>query len=114
MVFIGQCISSYSVILTGLGTTSFSQNIGAIGVTRVGSRRVFQWSAVIMIILGCLGKLNAFFVTIPTPIVGGIFCFLFGTIVAVGLSSLQFVDLNSGRNQFVLGFSIFFSMVSRS
>ena len=100
--------------MLGTGTSSYSSNIGAIGVTGVGSRRVFQYSAIIMILFGCLGKLNAFFVTIPTPIVGGIFCFLFGTIVAVGLSSLQFVDLNSGRNQFVLGFSIFFSLVSRS
>ena len=30
----------------------------------------------------------------------------------VGLSNLQFVDLNSTRNLFVLGFSIFFSLVS--
>ena len=30
-----------------------------------------------------------------------------GMIVAVGLSNLQYVDLNSGRNLFVVGFSIF-------
>merc|ERR1719412_3574932 len=50
-------------------------------------------------------------VTIPSPIVGGIFCVMFGMIAAVGLSNLQFVDLNSTRNLFVLGFSIFFSLV---
>ena len=32
--------------------------------------------------------------------------------VKVGLSNLQFVDLNSTRNLFVLGFSIFFSLVT--
>ena len=32
--------------------------------------------------------------------------------IQVGLSNLQFVDLNSTRNLFVLGFSIFFSLVS--
>ena len=31
-------------------------------------------------------------------------------ITAVGLSNLQFVDLNSTRNLFVLGFSLFFSL----
>ena len=36
---------------------------------------------------------------------------MFGMIAAVGLSNLQFVDLNSTRNLFVLGFSIFFSLV---
>lgn len=32
-------------------------------------------------------------------------------ITAVGLSNLQFIDLNSSRNLFVLGFSIFFGLV---
>ncbi|MGH0138039.1 UNVERIFIED_CONTAM: hypothetical protein FKN15_065079 [Acipenser sinensis] len=33
-----------------------------------------------------------------------------GMITAVGLSNLQFVDLNSSRNLFVLGFSMFFGL----
>lgn len=37
---------------------------------------------------------------------------MFGMITSVGLSNLQFVDLNSTRNLFVLGFSIFFSLVT--
>ena len=41
---------------TGNGTTSYSENIGAIGVTKVGSRRVVQWGAVIMIIFGLFSK----------------------------------------------------------
>ncbi|XP_047476945.1 solute carrier family 23 member 1-like isoform X1 [Penaeus chinensis] len=95
---------------TGNGTTSYSENIGAIGVTKVGSRRVVQYGAVIMIIVGMLGKFCALFVTIPEPVVGGVFCVMFAMISAVGLSSLQFVDLNSSRNLFVLGFSLFFGL----
>lgn len=41
---------------TGNGTTSYSENIGAIGLTRVGSRRVVQAGAVIMILLGTVSK----------------------------------------------------------
>eukprot|EP00090_Calanus_glacialis_P008365 TRINITY_DN16685_c0_g1_i3.p1 TRINITY_DN16685_c0_g1~~TRINITY_DN16685_c0_g1_i3.p1 ORF type:complete len:575 (-),score=125.95 TRINITY_DN16685_c0_g1_i3:271-1995(-) len=96
---------------TGNGTTSYSENIGAIGVTKVGSRRVIQWGAAIMLGFGMFSKFGSCFLTIPTPIVGGIFCVMFGMIAAVGLSNLQFVDLNSTRNLFVLGFSIFFSLV---
>ena len=44
-------------------------------------------------------------------IIGGIFSVMFGIITAVGLSNLQFVDLNSTRNLFILGFSLFFSLV---
>jgi nucleobase transporter 1/2 len=92
---------------TGNGTTSYSENIGAIGLTRVGSRRVVQAGAVIMILLGTVSKFGALFTTIPQPIVGGMYCAMFGMIAAVGLSNLQFVDLNSARNLFILGFAFF-------
>lgn len=95
---------------TGNGTTSYSENIGAIGLTRVGSRRVVQTGAVIMILLGTVSKFGALFTTIPQPIVGGMYCAMFGMIAAVGLSNLQFVDLNSARNLFVLGFAFFMGL----
>tara|TARA_B100000315_G_scaffold220400_1_gene223067 strand:+ start:2066 stop:3466 length:1401 start_codon:yes stop_codon:yes gene_type:complete len=95
---------------TGNGTTSYSENIGAIGLTRVGSRRVVQAGAVIMIILGTVSKFGALFTTIPQPIVGGMYCAMFGMIAAVGLSNLQFVDLNSARNLFILGFAFFMGL----
>lgn len=95
---------------SGNGTTSYSENIGAIGITKVGSRRVVQYGAVIMIFLSILGKFGALFATIPNPIVGGVFMVMFGMITAVGISNLQFVDLNSSRNLFILGFSVVFGM----
>ena len=95
---------------TGNGTTSYSENIGAIGLTRVGSRRVVQAGAVMMILLGMVSKFGALFTTIPQPIVGGMYCAMFGMIVAVGLSNLQFVDLNSARNLFILGFAFFMGL----
>ena len=95
---------------TGNGTTSYSENIGAIGLTRVGSRRVVQAGAVMMILLGMVSKFGALFTTIPQPIVGGMYCAMFGMITAVGLSNLQFVDLNSARNLFILGFAFFMGL----
>ena len=95
---------------TGNGTTSYSENIGAIGLTRVGSRRVVQAGAIIMILLGTVSKFGALFTTIPVPIVGGMYCAMFGMIAAVGLSNLQFVDLNSARNLFILGFAFFMGL----
>jgi nucleobase transporter 1/2 len=95
---------------TGNGTTSYSENIGAIGLTRVGSRRVVQIGAAFMLVLGTFGKFGALFTTIPQPIVGGMYCAMFGMITAVGLSSLQFVNLNSTRNLFVLGLAFFMGL----
>ncbi|KAJ8348380.1 hypothetical protein SKAU_G00269690 [Synaphobranchus kaupii] len=71
------------------------------------SRRVVQYGAAIMLVLGTVGKFTALFASLPDPILGGMFCTLFGMITAVGLSNLQNVDLNSSRNLFVLGFSMF-------
>ena len=95
---------------TGNGTTSYSENIGAIGLTRVGARRVVQAGAVIMIILGTVSKFGALFTTIPQPIVGGMYCAMFGMIASVGMSNLQFVNLNSARNLFILGFAFFMGL----
>ena len=98
---------------TGNGTTSYSENIGAMSVTNVGSRRVIQTAGILMIICALIGKVGAVFISIPEPIIGGVFCVVFAIVTAVGLSNLQGVDLNSSRNIFILGFSIFFSLVSQ-
>ncbi|XP_055379183.1 solute carrier family 23 member 1 isoform X2 [Condylostylus longicornis] len=96
---------------SGNGTNTFGENVGAIGVTKVGSRRVIQWAAFIMILQGVIGKFGAIFIMIPDSVVGGIFCVMFGMIIAFGLSTLQYVDLRSSRNLYILGLSIFFPMV---
>ncbi len=95
---------------TGNGTTSYSENIGAIALTRVGSRRVVQAGATLMIIFGAITKFGALFTTIPQPIVGGMYCAMFGMIASVGLSNLQLINLNSPRNLFILGFSLFMGL----
>lgn len=59
-----------------------------------------------MVLVGILGKIGALFTTIPDPIVGGVFMVMFGIIAAVGISNLQFVDLNSSRNLFIVGVSL--------
>jgi solute carrier family 23 (nucleobase transporter), member 1 len=95
----------------GNGTNTFGENVGTIGVTKIGSRRVIQWAAVIMIIQGVFGKLGACFILIPDPVIGGVFCTMFGLITAFGLSALQYVDLRSSRNLYIIGISLFFPLV---
>uniref|UniRef100_A0A8C7JN31 Solute carrier family 23 member 1 n=1 Tax=Oncorhynchus kisutch TaxID=8019 RepID=A0A8C7JN31_ONCKI len=107
----GVCCIIAGLLGTGNGSTSSSPNIGVLGITKVGSRRVVQYGAAIMFLLGTVGKFTALFASLPDPILGGMFCTLFGMITAVGLSNLQSVDLNSSRNLFVLGFSMFFGLM---
>nr|XP_008507753.1 PREDICTED: solute carrier family 23 member 1-like [Equus przewalskii] len=92
---------------SGNGTTSYSENVGALGITKVGSRMVIVAAGCVLLVMGVFGKIGAAFATIPTPVIGGMFLVMFGVIAAVGISSLQYVDMNSSRNIFVFGFSIF-------
>lgn len=92
---------------TGNGSTSYTENIGAIGITKVASRYVVQVGAVVMVLVGFVGYFGAFVTTIPNAIVGGLFLAMFAQIVGVGLSQLQHADLNQNRNVFVIGFGLF-------
>ncbi len=96
-----------SFFQTANGTTSYSENIGSIGLTRVASRRVVRAGAIVMLFLPFFGKFGATLATLPQPVVGSMFVGLFGLIAAVGLSNLQFVNLNNARNLFIIGISFF-------
>ncbi|WP_435182024.1 uracil-xanthine permease family protein [Halorussus sp. AFM4] len=95
------------VMGTGNGSTSYTENVGAIGITGVASRYVVQIGAVVAIVVGYVGFVGQLFATIPTPIVGGLFVVMFGQIAAVGLSQLKYVDLDENRNIFIVGFALF-------
>lgn len=92
------------------GSTTYSENIGAIGLTRVASRHVVRWGASVMIILAFITKFGAIFTTMPGPVVGAMYCGLFGMIAAVGLSNLVLCDMTSSRNLFIIGFAFFMGL----
>ncbi|KAL7142298.1 hypothetical protein ABFS83_08G114700 [Erythranthe nasuta] len=100
------------IMLDGLfgtctGSTVSVENVGLLGLTRVGSRRVVQISAGFMIFFSILGKFGAVFASIPFPIYAALYCVLFGLVGSIGLSFLQFTNMNSMRNLFIIGLSLF-------
>lgn len=95
------------VMGTGNGSTSYTENIGAIGITGVASRYVVQIGAVVMLVAGYVGVFGRLFATIPAPIIGGLYVVMFGQIAAVGLSTLKYIDLDANRNVFIVGFALF-------
>ncbi|KAK6253414.1 hypothetical protein QUC31_015134 [Theobroma cacao] len=95
---------------TGSGSTASVENAGLLGLTRVGSRRVVQISAIFMLFFSVLGKFGAVLASIPLPIVAALYCVLFAYVAAAGLGLLQFCNLNSFRTKFILGFSLFMGL----
>ncbi|KAL4620040.1 hypothetical protein ACB092_06G125400 [Castanea dentata] len=103
-------VEGIGILLDGLfgtctGSTVSVENVGLLGLTRVGSRRVVQISAGFMIFFSTLGKFGAVFASIPFPIFAALYCVLFGLVV--GLSFLQFTNMNSMRNLIITGLSLF-------
>jgi nucleobase transporter 1/2 len=97
-------------LLGGFASTSYTENIGLIGLTKVASRYVVLIGAGALIVLGFITKFGAIIATIPTPVVGGVYLALFGLIAAVGLTNLQLADMTSQRNLLIAGFILFMGL----
>ncbi|WP_378952354.1 nucleobase:cation symporter-2 family protein [Mesorhizobium sp. ANAO-SY3R2] len=92
--------------------TSFSQNVGLVGVTGVKSRFVCVAGGVILIILGVVPKMGALVEALPTVVLGGAGLVMFGMVAATGIRILSNVDFKTNRNNlFVVAVSIGFGMI---
>ncbi len=92
--------------------TSFSQNVGLVGVTGVRSRFVCVAAGVILIVMGLLPKLSALVEAVPTYVLGGAGLVMFGMVAATGIRILASVDYTKNRNNlFVVAISIGFGMI---
>lgn len=120
---VGQKQLAAGLRVDGLGTvlgglfntfpyTSFSQNVGLVGVTGVRSRFVCVAGGVIMIVLGLIPKMGALVESLPTTVLGGAGLVMFGMVAATGVRILSRVDFHTNRyNLFVVAISIGMAMI---
>ncbi|WP_298960327.1 nucleobase:cation symporter-2 family protein [uncultured Methylobacterium sp.] len=92
--------------------TSFSQNVGLVGVTGVRSRFVTVAGGVIMLILGLLPKMAALVEAVPQVVLGGAGLVMFGMVAATGARILATVDFRTNqKNMFVVAVAVGFGMI---
>ena len=92
--------------------TSFSQNVGLVGVTGVKSRWVCVAGGIIMVVLGMLPKMAAFVEAIPQFVLGGAGLVMFGMVAATGIRILSTVDYKGNRNNlYIVALSIGFGLI---
>jgi xanthine permease len=92
--------------------TSFSQNVGLVGVTGVRSRWVTATGGCIMLVLGLMPKLSALVEAVPVVVLGGAGLVMFGMVAATGARILTAVDFKDNRhNLFVVAISIGFGLI---
>ena len=92
--------------------TSFSQNVGLVGVTGVRSRYVCVAGGVILMLLGLLPKLAVVVASVPSFVLGGAGIVMFGMVCATGIRILGGVDFQNNRfNLIIVAISIGFGMI---
>ncbi|WP_035416021.1 solute carrier family 23 protein [Ferrimonas kyonanensis] len=96
----------------GPPNTTYSEVTGAVMLTRNYDPKVMTWAAVSAVVLSLVGKFGAILATIPTVVMGGIMILLFGSIAAVGMSSLitNKVDVAEPRNLVIVAVTLVFGI----
>ena len=92
--------------------TSFSQNVGLVGVTGVRSRFVCVAGGIILIVLGLIPKMAALVESLPVFVLGGAGLVMFGMVAATGIRILAGVDFKGNKNNlYVVAVSISAGMI---
>ncbi|XP_048592817.1 nucleobase-ascorbate transporter 12 isoform X2 [Brassica napus] len=95
---------------TGAGSTTLTENVHTIAVAKMGSRRVVELGACVLVVLSLVGKVGGFIASIPQVMVGSLLCFMWAMFTALGLSNLRYSEAGSSRNIIIVGLSLFFSL----
>ncbi|XP_069841159.1 solute carrier family 23 member 3 [Dendropsophus ebraccatus] len=103
-------------ILSGIigsvcGAGSNIPSAGITGITQVGSRHSAHVCALLFVLLGCSPRLSQFLMTIPSAVHGGTLSLTFSMAVGGGVSFFQYADIDSGRNIFIVGFTMFMALL---
>jgi len=112
----GLRVDGLGTILGGLFNsfphTSFSQNVGLVGVTGVRSRFVCVAAGVILVMFGLFPKMAHLAASIPQFVLGGAGIVMFGMVAATGIKILSKVNFTSNsHNLFIVAVSIGAGMI---
>ncbi len=92
--------------------TSFSQNVGLVGVTGIRSRYVCVMGGAIMIVLGLIPKMGAVVEALPVAVLGGAGLVMFGMVAATGVRILGGVDFKTNKfNGLIVAISLGAGMI---
>ncbi|XP_003784985.1 solute carrier family 23 member 3 isoform X1 [Otolemur garnettii] len=112
----GLSLEGLGSVLAGLlgspmGTASSFPNVATVSLIQAGSRRVAHLVGLLCVGLGLSPRLAQLLTTIPLPVLGGVLGVTQAVVLSTGFSSFHLADIDSGRNVFIVGFSIFMALL---
>jgi NCS2 family nucleobase:cation symporter-2 len=93
--------SVLSGLFGGMALTSYSQNIGVISLTGVGSRFVVAFGGAFLILMALVPKVGAIIALMPNAVLGGVLLFMFGMVASVGIDIIG-RNMTSRRDAVIL------------
>lgn len=97
---IGDGVATFCAgFIGGPANTTYGENTGVIGLTKVASVWVIGGAAVTAFCLGFIGKFTALVQTIPGAVMGGVSILLFGVIASSGVRVLINNQIDFGRQR---------------
>ena len=97
--------SSIAALFGVLPNTSFSQNVGLVGMTKVVNRFAISMGAGILVLAGLFPKIGAIINIMPQPVLGGAAVFMFASIVISGINLITKEPL-TGRNATIVAIAL--------
>ncbi len=104
-MFVETAASLVTILFGNIPTTSFSQNLGILSLSRVGAKSMLIAGGLIMVVVGVFYKIAVFFTVIPWAIYGGAMVILLGTIAFIGIQMIMGMAMTE-TNKLIAGFSM--------
>ncbi|KAL8183044.1 UNVERIFIED_CONTAM: hypothetical protein K2H54_013450, partial [Gekko kuhli] len=112
----GLCAEGLGSLLSAVlgsvsGTASSMPNVCASHLTQATSFRSVWACALACTLLGLSPRLTGLLATIPLAVHGGMLCVTYSVAVGTGISYFQYTNIDSGRNIFIVGFTMFMGLL---
>ncbi len=91
--------------------TSFAENVGLVGLTKIRSRWVVALCGVLLILLGFIPKVGEVVANIPGPVIGGAATVMFAMVAAVGIRTLHKASFEDNHNLLIVAVSLSAGMI---
>jgi uracil permease len=86
----------------GCPNTTYGESVGCVAITRNASVITITTAAIMCMVISFFGPFVTFLSSIPNCVMGGVCVALYGFIAVSGLKMIQQVNLNAGKNLFVV------------